>query len=357
MTRGDEILATFAKAQADLGYLRYEHYQDDDIRAIVEVVGSKVERFFKTAVFPGSDVTDTFDRVINRLKSAGLGKNTRDDLHGFRELYNASKHDPLRALSLKATINTVQKARDAMKSLLTSGIGNTSLPVTKVVSKTLWITAYDVLHQGVTEIYVSVPWPDEDFATHLDIVWIKASEWDPLRNELAATGSAQIGAAYFAPTVYKKFHEDDFLEAAEWNGDYRDLIQILSKYEDRPTAGKLIPSLRRDHMGTAVLSAVALAGVDVVSKAEQAMTPEQLTNAILKRADEVYAMPDERPWGKEAAEHFGDLLSQVDFKQWSDLIGPFWKPWNPSHRTGTGSNKSRPPVHYEIDDMMRLVIT
>ncbi len=26
MTRGDEILATFAKAQADLEYLRYEHY-------------------------------------------------------------------------------------------------------------------------------------------------------------------------------------------------------------------------------------------------------------------------------------------------------------------------------------------
>lgn len=42
----------FAKAQADLEYLRYEHYQDDDIRAIVEVVGSKLERFFRARMLP-----------------------------------------------------------------------------------------------------------------------------------------------------------------------------------------------------------------------------------------------------------------------------------------------------------------
>ncbi|RYC28382.1 hypothetical protein [Ciceribacter ferrooxidans] len=356
MTRGDEIIAAIANAESALAELRFEPYQDNDIRAIVDVLGSRVERFFKTAVFPGTPSSDTFDRVIGRLKSVGISTKLRDDLHALRELYNGSKHDPDQPLSLKAVLEIMQKAQDAMRTLLASGIGVTSQSVAKAVSKTLWVSAYDVLHQGVTEIYVSLPWPDEDFATHLDIVWIRAAAWNQLRAQLLDTGSIKFGEESFTPEVYAKFREEDFLEAAEWTGDYRILVQILSKFEDRPTAGRLIPSLRRDHMGPAVLSSIALAGVDLVSKALQPLQSYDLVNAILKRADEVYAMPNERPWVREAAEQLAVLLGQLDFNDWSNLIGPFWKPWDPLRSTQKAPEDAQPLVRYEIDDMIRLVI-
>lgn len=356
MTRGDEIIGAISTAKTALEKLRFEHFQDNDIRAIVDVLGSRVERFFKTAVFPGTPSSDTFDRVIGRLKSAGVSTSLRDDLHALRELYNGSKHDPNQPLSLKAVIEIVQKSQDAMRTLLASGIGETSQPVAKAVSKTLWVSSYDVLHQGVTEVYVSLPWPNEDFATHLDIVWIRAAAWDELRAQLLDTGSIKFGENCFAPEVYAKFREEDVLEAAEWTGDYRTLVQILSKFEDRPTAGRLIPSLRRDHMGPAVLSSIALAGVDLVSQASQPIQSNELVEAILQRADEVYAMPNEHPWVKKAAEQLAEILSQLDYSNWSDLIGPFWKPWHPTSLTQPTTENAQPKVFYEIDDMTRLVI-
>ena len=131
MTRGDEIIAATSNAKSTLEKLRFEHYQDNDIRAIIDVLGSRVERFFKTAIFPGTPSSDTFDRVIGRLKSVGISAKLRDDLHALRELYNGSKHDPDQALSLKAVLEIVQKAQDAMRILLASGIGVTSRPVAK----------------------------------------------------------------------------------------------------------------------------------------------------------------------------------------------------------------------------------
>lgn len=356
MTRGDEILASFANTLTALERLRFEHYQDNDVREAVEALGSKVERFFKSSVFPGSSGTDTFDGLINRLKTSGVSKTTRKELHDLRELYNGSKHDPLHPMRLKACIDIIQIARGALCSVMTQNLGTTATPVAKAVTRTLWLTAYDVYVGGVTEVYVGLPWPSDNFATHLDVVWVKGTAWDALKAELLATGSFRYGSEHFAPEVFRKFNEEDFLNAGIWDGEYRQLIQILSRYEDRPTAGKLIPTLRRDHMSTAVLSAIALAGVDVACNASQPPSLSDLTGEILKRADESYAMPDERPWVKEAAEELAGLLIQLDFNLWAKLVGPFWNLWNPMPVTAAVANTSASRAHYVIDDMARVVI-
>lgn len=356
MTRGDEMLLSFAQALTALEELRLEHYVDDDIREVVEPLASKVERFFKSSIFPGTPGTESFDTVINRLKTSGVSKTTRKELYDFRELYNGSKHDPLHPIQLRTCIETVRIARDAMISVIEKNLGTTATPVATAVSRTLWVTAYDVYVGGVTEVYVSLPWPNDDFATHLDIVWVKGTAWDNLKAELLSTGSFHYGPDNFTPEIFRKFNEDDFVNAGVWDGEYRQLIQILSKYEDRATAGRLIPDLRRDHMSTAVLSAIAMAGVDVASQASHILPCADLANAILTRADDLYAMPAERPWVKEAADEIAALLVQLDFDLWATLVGPFWNLWNPRQITATVASIGEKKGNYVIDDMTRLVI-
>lgn len=356
MTRGEEILAAIEAALGLLDRLRLEHYEDDDIRTVVETLGSKVERFFKTAIFPGTPGKDTFDSVINRLKSAGVARIVRDQLHGFRDLYNDAKHDPDQRMRLKNAVDAICDARAALGTLINAGLGATNAPVESVLSRFLWVSAYDDYVGGLTDVYVSLPLPDDVFATHLDVVYIKGTAWDALKSDLLATGSFYYGAQHFTPDIYARFHEGDFLNAGVWDGDYRQLIQLLSKYEDRATASRLLPDLRRDHMFLAALSAVALAGVDVVRRASGSVPAQELQAAILARADDTYAMPSERPWVTMAARDLAQIINELPADAWPLLSGPFWDLWNPKPLT-TIVEPTESSNHYVIDDANRIVIT
>lgn len=356
LTRGEEIVVAFDEACAALDALRLEHYEDVALRSIVERLGSRVERFFKSALFPNAVPSDTFDSLINRLKANGVDKATRGQLHALRELYNHAKHDPSVPVRLKRAADTVGAGRVAVQALIDAAIGVTAAPVERVISRLLWVSAYDVYTGGVTEVYVSLPLPDDIFATHLDVVWIKGLEWDAMKADLLAAGSFYYGKEHFDPTVYDRFIEGDFLNAGVWDGDYRHLIQILAKYEDRSTASQLLPNLRRDHMDLAVLSAIALAAVDVSSAATAPISSIDLRTEILKRADRVYAMPHERPWVQEAATAVAELVVQLPFASWQQLSGPFWNLWNPKPIVAAISPVGEKTARYLIDDANRLVI-
>ena len=64
MTRGEEMIGSFDKTLADLDGLRLEHYEDADVRLILVRLGSMVERFLKSAVWPDASAADTFDGLI-----------------------------------------------------------------------------------------------------------------------------------------------------------------------------------------------------------------------------------------------------------------------------------------------------
>ena len=336
--------------------LRLEHYEDAEVRAIVERLGSKLERFLKSAVWPDADANETLEGSISRLKAHCVSKSVRNALHSLRELYNDAKHAPGKPIRLKSAVDATAGSRAAIASLIDMNLGSTAEPVEKVISRLLWVSAYDVYVGGVTEVYVSLPLPDDDFATHLDLVWVKGLEWDNLKAELLATGSFYYGKEHFPPLVYEKFREGDFLNAGIWDGDYRQLIQIISKYEDRPTAEKLIPHLRRDYMSIAVLSSIALAAVDVASRASHAKPLDELREAILEQADRTYAMPNERPWVRAAAESLAEMLIRLPFEAWRQLSGPFWNLWNPRPLTALIEPAAKATARYIIDDANRVVI-
>lgn len=357
VTRGDEVIDAFLKTLAALDDLRLEHYEDAAVCSIIVNLGSRLERFFKTAVFPGARGEEKFDTLINRLKSLGVGKSVRYQLHELRELYNDAKHDPTTAVGLKRAVDTVAGARSAVEALIAMEIGATAAPVEKIISRLLWVSVYDDYVNGVSEIYVSLPLPEDIFATHLDVVWIQCRTWDAMKADLLEAGCFHYGKKHFDFAVYERFSEEqDFLNAGVWDGDYRQLIRIISRYEDRPTAGRLMPHLRRDHMSIAVLSAIALAGVDVASEATAPLCLEELKAAILNRADSFYAMPDEYRWVRSTAAGLADLIFQIPFPAWSQLSGPFWNLWNPKSFVAVASPDDAENIRYVIDDASRVVI-
>ena len=54
MTRGDEILDAFDAGLRELRAFELVHYAEADVRDVVLRLGSKMERFFKSAVWPGT---------------------------------------------------------------------------------------------------------------------------------------------------------------------------------------------------------------------------------------------------------------------------------------------------------------
>lgn len=355
-TRGDEMLAAFEAAKADLDRLRLEHYEDGAVRAIVENLGSKLERFFKSAIFPTVATKTTSYVLINRLEEFGVNGDVRGKLHAFRELYNAAKHDPSHTIRLKIASDALDNARVAISSLIDGNIGSTGAPVSKAVSRLLWLSAYDEYCDGVTDMYVSLPLPEDDFATHLDVVYTKIDTWDAMMQDLRATGSLYFGKEHFPAHVFAKFDESGFLDAGIWDGDYRQLIQILSKYEDRSIANRLIPDLRRDHMAAAVLSAIALAGVDVATAAESSMSIDEIETLILDRADKAYAMPSERSWVKAAAGELAGAITELSFETWAQLSGPYWNLWKRKDTGVPALPEGTPRRRFLIDDANRVVV-
>lgn len=113
---------------------------------------------------------------------------------------------------------------------------------------------------------------------------------------------------------------------------------------------------QRQNLYVSVLSAIALAGVDVVRSAPAPLDWKELHAAITKQADNTYAMPVDQAWVKAAASDLADLIVQCPFDQWSQLQGPFWKLWHPQpiNPIITGSDDRKFP--FVIDDMNRIVI-
>jgi hypothetical protein len=199
------------------------------------------------------------------LATKDCGFFVRGRLHALRELHNDAKHNPSKPVRLKIASDRLRDCRSALADLIAAAPGQVRAAVDTAVSRLLWISGYDHHTGGCTSVYVSLPLPHDVFATHVDVFWLHHASWEQLKADLLSTGNFFYGATHFEPDAFARFNEDDFINAGVWDGDYRLLVAILARHEHRPLKDQLISNLRRDHMFISVLSAIILAGVDVVT--------------------------------------------------------------------------------------------
>lgn len=354
-TRGDEILAAIDAAKQALTGLESRHYTSEDVRRIVQELGSRVERFFKSAVFPGLDPKTDFAGVINRLKAyGGHPQERRDKFHALRELYNDGKHDPNAPVKLRNAIAIVRDLRGAMAELISTNPGQVGAVAREDVSRVLWLTGHDHYTGGATEIYVSLPLPDDIFATHQDHFWLDWQSWDAVKADLLATGNFEYGPQHFREDVFKRFHEDDFIGAGIWDGDYRQLVRILARYEKRELSDQVI--FPRDGMFTSVLSSLTLAAIDVAPSLPERATSADLSKAILDQADKVYAIPNRRSAVQRTADALAEMILRLPRDHWAALSGPYWNLANPEELAAHIRPAEDDKIPLVIDDLNRIVI-
>src|SRR3546814_15682332 len=95
----------------------------------------------------------------------------------------------------------------------------------------------------------------------VDTMYIKITDWDDLKAELALYPRFHLGEEHFAPAVWKSFYGDsDFLNAGVWDGSYSEIVAILARYAYREIEPKFLPGMaRKDHYLPVGTSAIAAA--------------------------------------------------------------------------------------------------
>lgn len=311
---------TNAKAQADR--LERSDFTTDHLRTLLKEAGSDLEIFIKTAAFPAKNQRDTFNQFIEELATVGVSVNIRDALHKLRGGYNDSKHNPAyepRLAEVKAILKDACQALEMMRSFRFGKLHDT---VKHKHRRVLWLFAWDHFIGGDTEIHICIPTGAEMQPDNLDLVYVDGLKWDELVAELKRIGNFQLGPELFPVEIYKHVAaEGDFLAAGVFEGDYRQLMSTLAKYEYRQG---LLPGLNRHDSQDSMFQAVALAAVDVANRLTARASRSELASSITNEAVENYAVPNKFRKLTPMVCIFADLLVSLDVSTLQILSGPTW---------------------------------
>lgn len=348
------MLAEIDAAERSLVELEAAAYTSEAVRKIIQDLGSKVERFLKKTVSPGLDAGVDFARAINRLKAIGLSKECRQRFHALRDLYNEGKHDAAAPIRQRQALLVVREFRVAAQEVIATNPGDVAVVAREPISHVLWLTGHDNYTGGNTEIYVTLPLPQDRYATHLDHIWIDFESWDALKAELAATGNFYFGPEQFTAELYKRFDEDDFIGGGVWDGEYRQLIEILARHENPEQNNRVL--FPRQMMYAGMLACLILAAIDVVDRVSLSGTVTDLTNELLAQARTRYGITIDREPVRSAAHVLSAMIFQLPAENRKSLTGPYWNISEVNDLVAHARPPKESKVPLLIDDRNRVII-
>jgi hypothetical protein len=293
-------------------------FELNELKDLTSTAGLQTEHFIRAVVIPATNSKDDFAGVINALKTNGFSKEQRAGLHRLRELYNSIKHDPLFAPSIKDILEAVRHAETFAIGLKETAIGRINVQVARKFHRVFWVAGWDHFIGGDTEVHIMFP-SDKRCAPTMDTIHISMQAWDKAKKDLATAGKVTLGKGAFPHEVYEGFRDDaDFHEAFAFEGEYRDLVSTLAKYEFRVEG--LIEPMHRENAAESMIQAFTLAALDVADLAE----PGDLAAAIYVQVINLYAVSPEWSHLKSWCTDFGDLVAQIPAEKRAELSGPVW---------------------------------
>jgi hypothetical protein len=290
-------------------------------RDLISTVGARTEIFLKTAVLPNSPPKQDFDGCINALKQLGVSRSDRDSLHDLRRIYNDSKHDPSYVpsmLELQAVIPQVTEVLHRF-SETNRGLLNVEIPIRH--HQVFWLAVWNHFIGGDSEVHVIAParggWPPT-----LDLVYVDRPRWDQIKDILSTFGRLRSAEGLIPAVVQRSFRDDsDFHEAVVFEGTFRDLIAVLATHERRED---LLPGLRREDDGQAMMQAFVLATIDIAPQTTNHSSIEDLAAAISRRVVEAYAVPADYSLLQEASQGVAKMLKELPESKRNQVNGPIW---------------------------------
>lgn len=288
-----------------------------ELKALISTIGLKMEQFLRAAVLPSTSPQVDLAGVINRLGQVGVSKSARKQLHKVRVMYNDVKHDPAFQPSLSETIECVREVKAIVNSL-EANVGRTHAEMPRSFRRVQWLAAWDHYIGGDTEVHVLFPSQDP-FVPSMDSVNIRMAAWDQVKEELRTLGRVRAGTDVIPADVYEAFRsEDEFHDAIAFEGEYRDVIGTLAKYELRVDG--LIEPMDREKTTQSMLQAFALALLDVAGFPDCQNYPAAIFGQVINLYAVAPNWSEIHPWCVE----FGALVEQLSASQRSGLSGPIW---------------------------------
>lgn len=320
-TKGQAFVDDLQSAVEQLKLLEDREHDPQDITDILVQAGTRMEFFFKDALFPDSTKQDDANSVINRLKSIGVAKGVREDLHAARVACNDSKHDPRFGISIPFAVDVLEKAVVAVDELIRLNVDGIQQPFLRGPMRSYWIAAWDHFIHGDIEIHVTLPYLAKGSAPTFDIYNIDCNSWESLKGELG--DSLLLGRE----AVSSKFYDDcagegDFFTAGEFQGEYRVLSAALSAR--LMNENQLLPGLRRQDNALGVVAALCMAAVDAARSAPALASIAELEEAILKVSEEQYAIVPTVNLAIALAPALATLFLALPEKARASASGPIW---------------------------------
>lgn len=323
-TNIDLILDSVHQAYAEAVALSGEDHTPQQFADFLKNVGSEVEVFLKEHIYGGSRNRDDFVKLINGLAACGLGSQFVTDLHSLRKGYNSAKHDPAYAPAIGDVLSLLKATDAVLREIQTLALGTTANPAPKMQTKrVLWIAAWDHFIGGDTEISISLPVSENaTFSPELDLLYIDAMRWDEAKKELSAVGDFRLGKHLFPAQLYDSWaNEGDFAGAGVFEGNYRDLINVLAKHE---RVEDILPFLKRDNHAYSMFAATAMACVDVALAVHPFPELNDLRDRIITKASHCYAAPRHSKLVHQHASKLAEMLLQLPDAIRPLLTGPIW---------------------------------
>lgn len=322
-TLGAEIIETYSSAVEDLERLKFGPYSPSAISGIIVPLGAKTELYLKSTIFPAANSNKNFNNLVNDLKSEGVADQDVDSLHDFRRLYNAAKHDPQADHGLATTLDIIIKAKKAVREVDVLGLGLTNTPLVKTIKYHLWVGFWDSYLGGFTEAAIMLPGDNWRKVSATDTIYLDFHAWDELKVTLHEHPRFRFGETEFPRDVWQSFTDDgDFLNAGVWDGDYAELIRLLTLYANRSIESKLLPGLARTDSYISIGTSLISSCLAIIHEATSTIPSSILEERLLTKAESDYALqPTERV--RESAAQVCKLIKDIPHSEWRALSGPF----------------------------------
>lgn len=302
---------------------------EENLRNHNVVLGSQLEFFLRKVIFPQLKNPPNLAFLINKLSTLGFAQLTLDSLHTLRNNYNSSKHDEDYSPSIKNTSNNLNALRsfiEDLKSNYSSKIPTLSILPPLKLKSTYWGFAWDHYFGGDTEISIFIPAHDQTkplAVPSIDTIYIRMEKWDDFKKEIQTFGNFTTDKTAIVNTELYDFmaSQDDFLSCFEFEGKFKDLINLLSKYELRQD---LIPGLNRADSTFVVVQSIVLSMLEAIKTFKSQPSNEDLAKRIISISNSLFAVPENHLLAQSFAEEIIKLVQTIPFDSWLTIDGPIW---------------------------------
>lgn len=323
ITKGQSISRTVARALQSARRISGEDHSFDEISTYLKDAGAEVEKYLKDAVYNGTRNWNNFKDLIDDLLPLGVSPSTIASLNDFRQnWYNKSKHDPAFTATTGEVLAALESFSAATDSVVAANLGSSASPLIRSNRRVFHLAAWDHYIGGDTEIHVMPATDGDGPRAPSEVIYVDMSAWEAIKSELDNLGDVSFGSTTVPSKLYDSWKsEDDFLAGGAFEGDYRDLISTLAKYE---RGEDILSFLKRESDTFSMTTAVLSASVDAAVEGDMNDSEQDAVEAILRIAEGRYAAPRRSKVVNALASIAAKAIQTLPQTGRASLKGPLW---------------------------------